>query len=265
MSDYDHSGSTTEGGDDRLDGGDGNDVLFAYSGNDTLIGGAGDDALHGGDGNDIYVYAWHPGDYGLGADTIYENSGEKGDTVDLSHFFSTNYAAPSPGTSGTPQTVSDDQVSDPIVPDQEQVVRDPLTITFNSMGTVDSISNPSTFVASIDGVTVSEPDPTGDLHFIAYGLQGSFDAVHFYYDKNADGVVDAGDQLLGTEADESNNWTLQLQYDNSQSGWIANDGNSTLVNFPSGPANFIAAVAVGGSDVGMSARHYSEKPATESR
>lgn len=39
-------------GNDRLDGGEGDDVLYGQGGNDTLIGGPGDDTLLGGTGND---------------------------------------------------------------------------------------------------------------------------------------------------------------------------------------------------------------------
>lgn len=44
------------GGDDILRGGDGNDLLFGGSGNDYLDGGAGKDTIFGGAGNDIIVY-----------------------------------------------------------------------------------------------------------------------------------------------------------------------------------------------------------------
>lgn len=44
------------GGDDKLYGGDGNDLLFGGSGNDFLDGGNGADKLYGGAGNDILVY-----------------------------------------------------------------------------------------------------------------------------------------------------------------------------------------------------------------
>ena len=44
------------GGDDILRGGDGNDLLFGGSGNDYLDGGAGEDTIFGGAGNDIIVY-----------------------------------------------------------------------------------------------------------------------------------------------------------------------------------------------------------------
>jgi hypothetical protein len=43
-------------GDVMLDGGDGNDVLWASAGNDVLSGGRGDDRLSGGAGSDVYVY-----------------------------------------------------------------------------------------------------------------------------------------------------------------------------------------------------------------
>lgn len=41
----------------RIDGGSGNDVLWASGGNDTLIGGSGNDQLHGGAGNDLFIFA----------------------------------------------------------------------------------------------------------------------------------------------------------------------------------------------------------------
>ncbi|AWH29768.1 calcium-binding protein [Stenotrophomonas sp. YAU14A_MKIMI4_1] len=50
--------ATAEGEDswegDRIDGGDGNDLLFGSLGEDTLIGGAGDDIMRGGGGSDLY-------------------------------------------------------------------------------------------------------------------------------------------------------------------------------------------------------------------
>ncbi|MBA3512303.1 calcium-binding protein [Sphingomonas sp.] len=42
---------------ESIDGGAGNDTMFANAGNDTLIGGDGDDVLDGGDGTDIASYA----------------------------------------------------------------------------------------------------------------------------------------------------------------------------------------------------------------
>ena len=44
-----------------LDGGDGNDVLWASAGDDVLIGGRGNDELSGGAGEDVYVHGMHEG------------------------------------------------------------------------------------------------------------------------------------------------------------------------------------------------------------
>jgi len=50
----------TRGGNDTLDGGAGNDILYGQGGNDTLIGGSGSDLLNGGMGDDTFV--WKNGD-----------------------------------------------------------------------------------------------------------------------------------------------------------------------------------------------------------
>src|SRR5207249_637590 len=52
-------------GDDLVDAGAGGDVVIAGKGNDTLIGGPGNDTLAGGPGNDTYVF-----NLGDGVDTI---------------------------------------------------------------------------------------------------------------------------------------------------------------------------------------------------
>jgi len=44
-----------------LDGGDGNDVLWASAGNDVLMGGRGNDRLSGGAGEDVYVHGMQDG------------------------------------------------------------------------------------------------------------------------------------------------------------------------------------------------------------
>ncbi|MDD2893857.1 MAG: calcium-binding protein, partial [Halothiobacillaceae bacterium] len=54
-------------GNDALIGGAGNDTLQGEQGNDTLIGGTGYDTLYGGQGNDIYEF-----NLGDGQDTIYD-------------------------------------------------------------------------------------------------------------------------------------------------------------------------------------------------
>ena len=60
----------TEGDDDELYGGSGNDWLFGEFGEDRLVGGSGDDLLTGGAGNDTYVI-----NAGDGVDTIVDNYG----------------------------------------------------------------------------------------------------------------------------------------------------------------------------------------------
>ncbi|MFN7882827.1 MAG: putative Ig domain-containing protein [bacterium] len=55
-------------GDTTLDGGNGNDVLWASAGNDLLLGGAGNDSLDGGAGNDTLLG-------GIGNDTLYGRAG----------------------------------------------------------------------------------------------------------------------------------------------------------------------------------------------
>ena len=52
----------TRGGDDLLEGGAGNDLMFGQGGNDKLIGGPGDDILYGGTGADEFI--WKSGDTG---------------------------------------------------------------------------------------------------------------------------------------------------------------------------------------------------------
>lgn len=56
-------------GHDYLDGGEGNDVLYAKNGDDTLIGGTGNDYLDGSAGNDTYIF-----EKGHGQDTIHDYS-----------------------------------------------------------------------------------------------------------------------------------------------------------------------------------------------
>lgn len=52
----------TRGGDDLLNGGAGNDILYGQGGDDILIGGSGNDLLYGGTGADTFV--WRAGDAG---------------------------------------------------------------------------------------------------------------------------------------------------------------------------------------------------------
>ncbi|WP_306807450.1 calcium-binding protein, partial [Snodgrassella alvi] len=67
--------STISNANDVLDGGAGNDTLYAYGGDDILIGGTGNDTLYGGKGNDTYVFA-----KGHGQDYVCDSDG-KSDTI----------------------------------------------------------------------------------------------------------------------------------------------------------------------------------------
>ncbi|MFI8481218.1 retention module-containing protein [Pseudomonas sp. NPDC078700] len=71
------------GGNDRLEGGSGNDWLFAQGGDDLLIGGIGNDQLFGGTGADKFV--WTADDRGSGShDVVHDFSAAQGDALDLS-------------------------------------------------------------------------------------------------------------------------------------------------------------------------------------
>ncbi len=67
-------------GNDILDGGSGADKLYGGSGNDTLDGGTGNDTLDGGDGADTFLF-----DFGDGHDTVDGGTGCWTDTIDLSN------------------------------------------------------------------------------------------------------------------------------------------------------------------------------------
>ncbi|CAK9886915.1 MAG: Hemolysin, plasmid [Candidatus Erwinia impunctatus] len=69
-----------QGGNDTLNGGEGNDILYGGAGNDVLIGGKGDDILIGGAGAD--TFKWMAGD--TGHDIIKDFNSNEGDKIDLS-------------------------------------------------------------------------------------------------------------------------------------------------------------------------------------
>ncbi|WP_340139067.1 VCBS domain-containing protein [Vibrio vulnificus] len=80
----------TRGGNDTLDGGLGDDILYGQGGNDILIGGLGDDILTGGEGADIFKFV----DQGTGLrdgerDTITDFTAGK-DKIDLSDLLHTD-------------------------------------------------------------------------------------------------------------------------------------------------------------------------------
>ena len=85
------------GGNDLVDGGPGDDELFAGAGNDAVDGGPGDDYLDGREGDDALtggpgrdVFAYYAKDYDKpidsGADTITDFDGAGGDVLLLSGF-----------------------------------------------------------------------------------------------------------------------------------------------------------------------------------
>ena len=65
----------TQHGDDYVDGGGGNDILWGYGGDDTLVGGAGNDILDG-DGADVQTGGADYLDGGAGNDTLNGNGGD---------------------------------------------------------------------------------------------------------------------------------------------------------------------------------------------
>ncbi|NNN27481.1 retention module-containing protein [Pseudomonas nitroreducens] len=69
----------TRGGNDILEGGAGNDLMFGQGGNDKLIGGPGDDIMYGGTGADEFI--WKSGD--TGHDVIKDFSIAEGDSLNL--------------------------------------------------------------------------------------------------------------------------------------------------------------------------------------
>jgi len=83
-----------QGGNDTLIGGDGNDILYGGAGDDTLFGDAGDDHLYGGPGDDTLiggagddVFYWLDGDAGTvstPAHDVVKDFGNGNDTLDLS-------------------------------------------------------------------------------------------------------------------------------------------------------------------------------------
>ncbi|WP_353844715.1 immunoglobulin-like domain-containing protein [Pseudomonas sp. MG-2] len=77
-----------QGGDDTLDGGKGNDILIGGVGKDTLLGGEGNDILLGGKGDDTMTggsgadtFVWKAGD--IGKDVIKDFKVAEGDRIDL--------------------------------------------------------------------------------------------------------------------------------------------------------------------------------------
>ncbi len=75
-----------DNGRDTLVGGVGNDILIGGNGRDTLVGGVGDDTLTGGNGRDTFVFA-----SGFGNDVITDFNVSGADQIDLSAFSGLTY------------------------------------------------------------------------------------------------------------------------------------------------------------------------------
>jgi surface adhesion protein len=76
------------GGNDLLDGGTGNDIMLGGSGTDALLGGAGKDTLIGGKDSDTLtggagadIFVWKKGD--IGKDVVRDFNAKEGDRLDL--------------------------------------------------------------------------------------------------------------------------------------------------------------------------------------
>ncbi|MGY1408093.1 Ig-like domain-containing protein [Luteimonas sp. A611] len=93
----------SHGGNDILDGGLGNDLLFGQGGNDVLRGGQGDDILYGGAGADTFV--WEEGD--MGNDLIRDFNIADGDRIDLGGLPSNYSVAYANEGAGTLITITD--------------------------------------------------------------------------------------------------------------------------------------------------------------
>jgi Ca2+-binding RTX toxin-like protein len=78
------NGATRSGGDDVINGGAGNDLIFGQEGDDVITGGAGNDTLYGGSGADTFAYNALTD----GTDTILDFDVTEGDVLDLSALLS---------------------------------------------------------------------------------------------------------------------------------------------------------------------------------
>jgi uncharacterized protein YegL len=72
-------GEGREGGNDTIDAGAGNDIVYGQEGNDTITGGSGDDILSGGTGSDTFI--WQAGE--TGTDNIVDFNPGEGDVLNL--------------------------------------------------------------------------------------------------------------------------------------------------------------------------------------
>jgi Ca2+-binding RTX toxin-like protein len=236
---------TAGGGTEWLDGGNAtiNNTLIGGSGTDTIVKGHGDETIQDGSGSTNFVFQYVPGDYGLGTATITAYSGTKteADHLDFSNFFADDYNAPDITASGD-QTVSADQVSDPIVQGEEQNIRALLTLNFSGFSNPVTPTDPEQFVGAVHTVLPDAGTDPSVLHLTAFGTAGTMDSVAFYLDSNGNGLLetDGTDQLLGTASDATYGYSIDLPYSPSTGDWTAQDANSTPVGLGSSPAGLFA-------------------------
>ena len=136
----------SNGGNDKLDGGNGNDILFGQAGNDTLLGGAGNDILIGGQGNDILTG-------GTGADTFMWLKGD----VNTSVTTTTNNV--------TTTVAGKDQITDFSVTDGDKLDLSSLLQHTSLLATADADVLAKFLTASNDGTnTTLKISSTGALN-----------------------------------------------------------------------------------------------------
>ncbi|WP_347140275.1 Hint domain-containing protein [Paracoccus sp. SSK6] len=132
-------GTSTQGGNDSIDGGDGNDTIIAGDGNDTVYAGAGTDSLRGDAGADS-LFGGEGADTidgGAGNDTI--SGGADADTILLTGAFGTDSIAG--GEAITAGGVDNDTLDASAIPTA-------VTLSFgNEAGVLTSGANTATFSA----------------------------------------------------------------------------------------------------------------------
>jgi hypothetical protein len=115
-------------------------------------------------------------------------------------------------------------------------------------GTVLTLEQQSNAIA---GVTADQ-STTGTLVLTAYGVQSSVSQVNFYFDANNDGIVDTGDQFIGSSTTTATaaGWSasIQLNWDAGLNAWTYNDGTTTTtIGFAPGVNTVIVNDGSGGN------------------
>ena len=178
-----------EAGADLIDGGDGNDIMHGGSGNDTITGGDGDDQLLGGSGYDTGVYAGDVNDLGfslIGGDI--QVSGAEGvdtlNSIESLRLAGTDYELVV-GTNG----------DDTLVGGAERE----LILGFDGNDTVDYSGSAAGVTVNLNTGMGSGGDAEGDRYVSIENVTGSDFADHITGNGGAN-VLDGGagnDTLIG--------------------------------------------------------------------